>query len=95
MGRDRTQVALFAVWLGVVTALVFLAGVRPVFGLAGYVAGGFVIRRYSGTLRPESLSGVERALPLIARGALLVVASGLALLLVVTMLAFLVAWSVN
>ena len=66
--------------------LVFVAGVPFWLALIGYVIGALVIRRYADTLRPDSLSRIERATPIVAKGFLAFAALAGVLLLAVTLL---------
>jgi hypothetical protein len=95
IGRQRTRLLLFLAWFAVLLFLVYVADVPLWLGFIGYVIGAVVIRRYVDTLKPDSLTRAESALPLIARGVLTVVAAAFALLLVVVALGFLITWLAN
>jgi hypothetical protein len=91
MTRARVRVLLIAAWVATMLLLIYVAGVPVWLALIGNVAGGFVIRNYARALPEGSLSRGERALRVGAYVLLGTTAAAFALLLAVTMLAFLVA----
>jgi hypothetical protein len=90
--RARVQVMLLTAWVITNVLLVFVAGVPMWLAFIGNVAGAVVIGRYALTFPEASLSLGERVLRVGAYVVLGTVAAIFALLLVVTVLAFLVAW---
>lgn len=95
MTRARVRVLLFAAWLGTLLLMIYVAGVPTWLALIGNVAGATVIGYYARAFPDQSLSRGERALRIGAYVLLGTVAAVFVLLLVVTMLAFLVAWLAN
>jgi hypothetical protein len=75
--------------------LIYVAGVPTWLAYIGSVASAAVIHNYALPLPEEPLSRGERVLRIGAYVLLATVSAGFVLLLVVTMLAFLVAWLAN
>jgi hypothetical protein len=92
MTRARVRVLLVAGWVITNTLLIVFAGVPPGLATIGNIAGGFVIAMYVRALPEAPLTRAERILQIGAKVVLATIAALFALLLVVTMLAFLVAW---
>ena len=95
MTRGRVRVALIAAWVATLLFLIYVAGVPVWLAFIGNLAGAAVIRNYARAFPDESLSRGERVLRIGAYIFLGTVAAVFVLLLVVTMLAFLVAWLAN
>jgi hypothetical protein len=91
MTRARVRVVLGAAWIATMLLLIYVAGVPAWLALVANIAGGVVIRNYARALPEGSPSRGERALRVAAYIFLGTVAAAFALLLAVTMLAFLVA----
>ena len=92
MTRAKERVLLIAAWTATVLALVYVAGVPAWLAFIGSLAGGGVIYNYAPPSTEETLTRGERSVRIGAYVVLGAVAALLALLLVVTLLAFLVAW---
>jgi hypothetical protein len=92
MTRSRVLVLLGAGWVVANGLLIVVEGVPPWLAAIGNIAGALVIRRYVRPIpdAPQSLG--DRAVRVGAYVVLGTVAIVFALLLVVTMFAFLVAW---
>ncbi len=86
------RVLLTTAWLITNLLLIFVAGVPMWLAFIGNLAGAAVIGRYLRAFPEAPLSRVEKVLRSGAFVVLGAVAAFFALLLVVTMLAFLVAW---
>ena len=95
MTNARVRAVLVAAWLVTTMLLIYGAGVPIWLALIGNVAGALVIRNYARPFPDEPLSRGERVLRRGAYVLLGAVAACLVLLLVVTMMAFLVAWLAN
>jgi hypothetical protein len=92
MTKARVSVILIAAWLGTGLVLIYVANVPPWLWLIGNVAGAVVIGNYSRSFPDGALSRGEKVLRIGAYAIVGTVAAVFALLLAVTMLAFLVAW---
>jgi hypothetical protein len=92
MTRARVRVMLLTAWVITNVLLVFVVGVPMWLAFIGNVAGAVVIGKYALTFPEAPLSLGERVLRVGAYVVLGTVAALFALLLVVTVLAFLVAW---
>jgi hypothetical protein len=92
MTRARVRVLLTTAWMITNLLLIFVASVPMWLAFIGNLAGAAVIGRYLRAFREAPLSRVEKVLRSGAFVLLRAVAAFFALLLVVTMLAFLVAW---
>ena len=95
MTRARVRVVLIGAWVATSLLLIYVAGVPMWLAFIGNLAGAAVIHNYARPLPEEPLSRGERVLRVGAYVLLGTVAACFALLLVVTMLAFLVAWLAN
>ena len=95
MTRARVSVVLISAWVATILLLIYVAGVPMWLAFIGNVAGGAVIYNYAPPLPEEPLPRGDRVLRIGAYVLLTTVAACFALLLVVTMLAFLVAWLAN
>ena len=95
MTRERVRVLLTAAWIATLLFLIYVAGVPVWLAFIGNLAGVVVIRNYASSFSMGSLSRGERVLRIGAYIFLGTVAAFFVLLLVVTMLAFLVAWLAN
>ena len=92
MTTARLRVLLISGWVATGLLLIYVAGVPAWLAFIGNVVGGVVIHRYAPPVTGERLSRPERVLRVGAYILLGGVAGLFILLLVVTMLAFLVAW---
>jgi hypothetical protein len=95
MTTARLRVLLISGWVTTVLLLIYVAGVPAWLAFIGNLAGGVVIHGYAPPVTGEQLSRPERVLRMAAYVLLGGVAGLFILLLVVTMLAFLVAWLAN
>ena len=95
MTRQRVRVLLTAGWLATLLFLIYVARVPVWLAFIGNLVGAVVIYNYARTFSIGSLSRGEKVLRIGAYIFLGTVAFFFVLLLVVTMLAFLVAWLAN
>jgi hypothetical protein len=95
MSRARVRVVLFGAWTATTLFLIFVAGVPAWLAFIGNFAGAIVLHNYAPALVGQTLSRGDRAVRISAYIFLGAVALCGVLLLVVTLLAFLLAWLVG
>jgi hypothetical protein len=95
MTRERVRVLLTAAWVATLSFLIYVAGVPVWLAFIGNLVGAVVIYNYARAFSIGSLSRGEKVLRIGAYIFLGTIAAFFVLLLVVTMLAFLVAWLAN
>jgi hypothetical protein len=95
MTRERVRVLLTAAWVATLLFLIYVAGVPVWLAFIGNLVGAVVIYNYARAFSIGSLSRGEKVLRIGAYIFLGTIAAFFVLLLVVTMLAFLVAWLAN
>jgi hypothetical protein len=93
--KARVRVLFLAAWLATGLLLIYFAGFPVWLAFIVNVAGGAVIGNYARGFPERPLSRGEEMVRMAAYVIVGTIAAGFALLLAVTVLAFLVAWAAN